>query len=963
MRKVLFLAIALVTSVCGAWADVVTPKASNATKRYYYKMHCLAKSGHENAQYLSINDGTIAPNSSTGTDFIFESAGDNQWYIQDAASGKYLVVASETANTAITLSETATTYWTTGGPFHEVGIRLYPNGNTSCWMNNVSNSLALRTGTGECSSWVLEEEVKGVENALNGRSEELSTSENLTSGKFYVISGYDQSTENNHFLYDNDGSFATQGTMTTGQDDSSKFAWRLVKNGEGLWSFQNAHSGKYITFEGSGDNSPVTMGEEEKFYTIHWNEDGNIAAFKNSNGQGIDLAANGTAALTWTDNGTVGGSRRMRIYEAEVVSTIISSYTYTVSVSGVAGGALVYNEANYTNNATIEGLASPLAIADLAAAPVEGYNGFVTLNGSAIIVTYLPAAANVEGLVVNSVGEKVTSVESGKWYIITQTRGGTETPAYATNDNKLYRAAAANTVANVATKGTTASDIAQYLVRFVDSDVAGAKYIQFANGKFWGSAQQSGNVKLDAATDHADKYIVYQIGETHVGFSQTTDGTTYGRKVDNDGVGSTVGYWESGTVTQESSNAAWYVYPVEIGAPTIDWELFEARLNSVKAYTLGTGLGEYACTIYEQPVTASQMSYYKDAWQETLNDQEEGNYTTNMTEMNEALASMQLNMPQPGQFFRIKTSSNWIATPTYLKGEQNSSNRVLFTQDAAEIAGTNTIFCYFLDPKTNGKYLVCYGNGMTAANNSNFMGMKRYPSTTSIAFQAATTGEKVGKYNIKFAGSRFLYTNNGLYGDAGSGSTAEGYNFVFEEVTELPVAFHENGQGYATLYSPAALEIPEGVEAYTLHEGEDEYLHANQLTDVIPANTAVVLKGTAGETEDFVVTTGGTVDTENVLIGTVPAAAAGEGKYVFSIVGGNAGFYKFGGNDLAGFKAYYVSGNTEVQGFVINFGDKTTGINAAQQAQGQKASFDLQGRRISKAVRGLFIQNGQKVIR
>lgn len=381
-------------------------------------------------------------------------------------------------------------------------------------------------------------------------------------------------------------------------------------------------------------------------------------------------------------------------------------------------------------------------------------------------------------------------------------------------------------------------------------------------------------------------------------------------------------------------------------------------LAEAGTHNVGESLGQYNAEGFaEAYASASAVSENQEASDEDV--------AAAASQLATAISNLTLNMPKVGQFFRIKASADHIGTPTYLTGEQNENNRIKFTQDAEEIAGANTIFCYFY---TNGNYLACYGNGMTAANKSNFLGVAQYPSTTAIAFEPATTGKKTGKYNIKFAGSRYLYTNTGLYADAGSGSTAEGYNYELIEVTELPVAFHKDGQGYATLYSPAALQIPEGVEAYTLHAGTaDAHLLAEQVSEVIPAGTAVVLKGTADTTKSFAVSKEeGTADELNVLTGTVPALAAGEGKYVFSVVGEEAGFYKFAGSNLAGFKAYYVPQASEnVQGFVINFGgEQTTGIiSATENANANGTCFDLQGRRVNAGVKGISIVNNKKVIK
>lgn len=410
-----------------------------------------------------------------------------------------------------------------------------------------------------------------------------------------------------------------------------------------------------------------------------------------------------------------------------------------------------------------------------------------------------------------------------------------------------------------------------------------------------------------------------------------------------------------------SGASQWVIEPVsdekwaELN-PAYDWAAYEVLYNQIKAMTFGDKLGQYADKEMEEYGDGKRISDMIPYFDADFDDKDEEYYDSDMEDMQWILANLQFNMPKEGQFFRIKASSAWIDTPTYLKGTQNASNRAEFTQDNDEINGTETIFCYYWENNGAGKYLVNYGNGMTAANNSTFMGMKQYPSTTAIAFQAATTGEKVGKYNIKFAGSRFLYTNKGLYADAGNGSTAEGYNFELEEVSTLPVKI--SAAGYATLYAPAALVIPAGVKAYTLAEN-GETLKATELDGVIPANTGVVLEGAAG-TYNFNITTGG--EGESCLSGMVPTKAKTGTPYTLANGSEGIGFYQYTGATLGGFKAYYQAAS-EAKGFGISFEDEETGIaNVGENVNENTSIYNLAGQRLQKTEKGILIVGGKKVL-
>lgn len=159
MKKTLTLLMLLCMVCTGAWA-VVQPETGKL-----FKMHCAATSGHTDRRYIQIaTNENISHQSSRGSYFVFEARSEGEWYIKDAGSGKYLVVANTSNNTPVTLSETASTYWTTTN--QSDGIRFLPNGTSGIFLNN-RDRLGLLDGTGGCSSWVLEEQADVAKGATS----------------------------------------------------------------------------------------------------------------------------------------------------------------------------------------------------------------------------------------------------------------------------------------------------------------------------------------------------------------------------------------------------------------------------------------------------------------------------------------------------------------------------------------------------------------------------------------------------------------------------------------------------------------------------------------------------------------------------------------------------------------------------------------------------------------------------
>ena len=168
---------------------------------------------------------------------------------------------------------------------------------------------------------------------------------------------------------------------------------------------------------------------------------------------------------------------------------------------------------------------------------------------------------------------ETSAITEGQWYMLTQVRGS-ETPVYDTGSgNTLKRNPSAVSI----TQGTDPDTITQYLVRFFNTGTGDAKYIQFATGNFWNDMKSSAS--------NATMFLVYPARNTSANYdgwamNKTTDGTTYGDIVDNNGAGNTLAYWEKGQVTTGGNNV-WKLYPVELFDPTatstveLDYVIFD----------------------------------------------------------------------------------------------------------------------------------------------------------------------------------------------------------------------------------------------------------------------------------------------------------------------------------------------------------------------------------------------------
>lgn len=172
--------------------------------------------------------------------------------------------------------------------------------------------------------------------------------------------------------------------------------------------------------------------------------------------------------------------------------------------------------------------------------------------------------------------------------------------------------------------------------------------------------------------------------------------------------------------------------------------------------------------------------------------------------------------------------------------------------------------------------------------------------------------------------------------------------------------------GYATLYSDRDLNFAyTGVEAYVLTaDGENpEHLTAVRV-ETAKACTGLVLKGTANTKYEFLHLTNDQTAT-SVLSGVLVDTPVTGNELVLGVDNEAVGFYRYTGATLAAGKAYYELPTAgSVARVLVDFDGTLTSIDFnAIAAPATSEIFDLQGRRVMNAQKGLFIMNGKKVIR
>ena len=184
--------------------------------------------------------------------------------------------------------------------------------------------------------------------------------------------------------------------------------------------------------------------------------------------------------------------------------------------------------------------------------------------------------------------------------------------------------------------------------------------------------------------------------------------------------------------------------------------------------------------------------------------------------------------------------------------------------------------------------------------------------------------------------------------------------------------------GYSTFSSPVPLNFAgiDGLTAYVATEVAGGNVTFTSVTTA-PANTGLLLKGTAGQEYNIPVAASAATPASNLMVGcivntTVAADATSKfNNYVLvkNSVTEEAEFQSLAGNGatIPAGKAFLKNGaySAGARSLTIVFDDEdVTGVNElrSQKEDVRSEWFDLQGRKVAQPTQGLYIVNGKKVV-
>ena len=422
-----------------------------------------------------------------------------------------------------------------------------------------------------------------------------------------------------------------------------------------------------------------------------------------------------------------------------------------------------------------------------------------------------------------------------------------------------------------------------------------------------------------------------------------------------------------------SANNYWIIQPCV--SPDLVTTLYN-KIAEARRYEghIGTALGQYStATNQTNEALVSVNDLYTDFINETgsYEGQEKTNAGVSMVldVYNNTVFPINIIQPEVGKLYRFKgaASNKYMSSTAVTEGNMS----------LIDANDNTTVFIY-----SEGGKLLSFGNG-NYVNNTHSCSAIGQANGNVITFSSSTN--KKGKYRMQsnFTGGGTWVVDYNTRVDRRTSYDPNDCDWTIEEVTSLPININAP-YNVGTVYSPVPLQKDETrLKFYTGAVKGSELVLKQYTGEVIPANVPFLVVKQSEEPVvgcmfmEFANTEAELPEgTQNDLQGQAEAFAKGANSY-YTLQpawdetapnhnsASDVAFRLFTGTNLQGFRAYIPADAVTGESLSIRFEgeDDVTGIeNTLTNANGKQEIFDLTGRRVSRATKGLYIINGQKVL-
>lgn len=318
----------------------------------------------------------------------------------------------------------------------------------------------------------------------------------------------------------------------------------------------------------------------------------------------------------------------------------------------------------------------------------------------------------------------------------------------------------------------------------------------------------------------------------------------------------------------------------------------------------------------------------------------------------------------PGAYYRLVNVGIENGTVTYADGAANLTGNITETDALAE---PGTVIRFEPVNDQEGQYhLMVQGRYLsTTRGNTN---VQLTDATNAVAYTIAKANAQ-GRYVIKDVtggDQAYLNLNNGTRNVLGWSSNEDASRWYIVPATSLEVTLNSTEDAtWASLYLPFGVELPKGLKAYTGTRNDDEQTVTLTAIDAVPAETGVILEGSA-ETYTLTITDVTAGATDNAFTGTNQQLTDIDNTAYYTLGYGSKGLGLYHPNQttLRANVAFMLKGAQGVQGYRLDLGGTTTGIEGAPAAGAATDGtwYDLGGRRVTSPTKGVYVKNGRKVV-
>lgn len=500
--------------------------------------------------------------------------------------------------------------------------------------------------------------------------------------------------------------------------------------------------------------------------------------------------------------------------------------------------------------------------------------------------------------------------------------------------------------------------------------------VNYVDGKT-GSGWNGGNIGSDVTTPYM-QYDTEAAGE----FQLISTGTIgrYAIKAPNGDILN-----DRGTANGSAANMKWVINTYS--GITLDDAGSNYKFTAVPGNSISGLITELYKKYQENAayVGAHDISSVTPIYEEALKDPD----LEDLKALEEAYAKTPTLDMELGKIYRLRNYARKASTGNtacngaggYLEPidvnnpDHKESTKVAFAAIDADQAHANALWraeaaaeegTFYLRNLNSGKYISATNatSGSTAQATEDVKSAQAFKIVAygDMQYKIALASDENVRLHVSGNIDGTKQTTRLMFYNAEDQNSASAWYLIY--ANDIDVTTEKSADGnFASVYLPVAVDMPEGLTAFT-GKVTGELLTLTEVKGTVPAEAGVLLKGDEAKTYSLTIQDKEVAPLENNDL---------KGSLLYKATEGAPYFHLFVAEERASYQsvtADYLTGNaTWLDGIGITAPDGLdldlgvhVGIDQIEADKKDAKIYDLTGRRVSRPSKGIYIQNGQKVI-